>query len=234
MEYQKVQPEKGYEIVMRQILEQIHEGKLEPGQKLPSVVDLAASLGVGRSMIREALSALKAMGWLYIRQGGGTYVNMELPNPQGSLNQLFNNTDSLREILEVRKILETGAIALAAQNRNPEDLQKIEQILSRMEDVLQDESAGERADVEFHMQIAEASHNALLIQLMKSLSLRMQETMRDMRRLWFYKEETSAIRLLAEHQAIYEAIRLQDGDAAAKLMEKHLLKVEKVLKKESI
>src|SRR4051794_23580344 len=110
MKFQYVQPQKGSEMVLEQIKERIISGDLPPGSRLSSVVDLAVNFGVGRSTIREALSALKAMGWIQIRQGGGTFVSTELPN---DLNEnesgtgfigLFHHAESIKEILEVRKV----------------------------------------------------------------------------------------------------------------------------------
>ena len=230
----KIETQKGHEIVASHILGQIEQGELTPGQKLPSVVDLATAYGVGRSTIREAVSALKAMGWLDVRHGGGTYVKAVLPSPasQQSGGNLFQNADSIIELLEVRKALESSTAALAAERRTKEDLAKLRLILQRMEQVLYDEdtSEGERADVEFHMAIAVASGNSLLIQLMESLSQRFGDTIRSSRELWFYQEKATAALLLDEHKEIYEAIAAGDQAKAVKHIDAHLAKVEKVLK----
>lgn len=229
-----LKPPKGYELVMEHIKKQIESGALPPGTKLSSVVDLAASYGVGRSTIREALSALKAMGWLDIRQGGGTFVKKELPGETTEdkpFGTLFQKTDSLQEVLEVRKLLESGCASLAAVNRSEEDLRLLGEILEEMSSLLDDEAASEQADVRFHLQIAKATGNSLLVQMMESLSQRMHASMKDLRRLWFYAERASAERLLDEHRSVFEAISAQDGSLAGERMLKHLLKVENVLRK---
>jgi GntR family transcriptional repressor for pyruvate dehydrogenase complex len=228
----KITLQKSPELVIAHIREQIDKGIWHPGQKLPSVVDLALSFGVGRSTVREALSALKAMGWLDIRHGGGTYISSEPPTSANEINDWFHRAKSLQEILEVRKVLETGNAALAAKHRNRADLEQLEQTLIRMEETLQDETLGEQADTLFHLQIARATQNTLLIQLMESLSRHIQETMSDTRRLWFFEEQATASRLLSEHRKIFQAIKEQDEALATELMKKHLLKVEKVLKKQ--
>ena len=235
MEFSYVQPQKGSEMVLEQIRERIISGDLPPGSKLSSVVDLAANFGVGRSTVREALSALKAMGWIQIRQGGGTYVSTELPNEADDMNSnsgfnsLFQHAESIKEILEVRKVLETGCASLAAENCSEEDIAALESILLQMEKNLAVDEEGEKADVLFHLQIAKATQNALLINMMQSLSERMQETMKESRKLWFYGEHASARRLLQEHTEIVAAIKARDESSAGDRMLQHISKVEKVL-----
>lgn len=231
MSFEKIKPQKGSDLVLQQLKAQIMNGELQPGTKLDSIVDLAVTFGVGRSTIREALSALKAMGWLDIQQGGGTYVKEVLPTSSPSLN-LFHSNDSLKEILEVRRILETGCASLAAEQRSEEDLQQLEHILKQMSDHIGDEDKSEEADTNFHLHIAKASGNSLLIQLMESLSQRLQETMKDSRKIWFYAEHATAIRLLNEHQSIYEAIKNQDIAEASMRMLNHIVKVESVLRED--
>jgi GntR family transcriptional repressor for pyruvate dehydrogenase complex len=230
----KIETQKGHEKVAEHILTQIKSGELVPGQKLPSVVDLATVFGVGRSTIREAVSALKAMGWLDVRHGGGTYVQAVLPSatPSSTPGNLFEGAESIREILDVRKILERGTATLAAQHRTDVQLLRLRQILADMEHsmVNGDIAAGERADVEFHVGIAVASGNSLLIELMGSLTQRMTETIRKTRELWFYEQKATAERLLDEHKSIYDAIAERDSLKASSLIEAHLTKVENVLK----
>ncbi|MDF2670809.1 MAG: FadR family transcriptional regulator [Paenibacillus sp.] len=235
MTFKQVKPQKGNELVMEQIKRQILEGDIIPGAKLASVVDLAVSFGVGRSTIREALSALRAMGFVDIRQGGGTYVVESLPvgnaaNGSGvDSDAIFERAESLQELLEVRKILETGCAAAAAKHRTEQDLEQLDEIIAIMRLHLTDELIGEEADVKFHLQLAAAAHNTLLQQLMESVSGRLHDSMKQTRRLWFYGEQEEAERLLQEHSNIVEAIRNRDELAAFDTMKQHLLKVENVL-----
>ncbi|MFS0722823.1 FadR/GntR family transcriptional regulator [Paenibacillus sp. 1P07SE] len=233
MEHLGQRPLKNSEWVMQDLLRQLNERELAPGDRLPSVVDLAARYGVGRSTIREALSAIKAMGRLDIRQGGGTFV-IESPTPPPHPAQLqpeawLDRSRSLRHILEVRQVLETGAALLAASHRTEADLEQLRQTLAEMEAELDDERAGEQADIRFHLQIAAATCNPVIADLMASLSGRLHESMKDTRALWFYSERSSSERLLREHRAIYEAIAAGDGPEAARLMGQHIAKVEQVL-----
>ncbi|MBH5318282.1 FadR family transcriptional regulator [Paenibacillus sp. GSMTC-2017] len=234
MQNMRIETEKGHEIVSRLILERIENGHWEPGCKLPSVVDLSLSFGVGRSTVREALSALKAMGWLDIRHGGGTFVKKILPSASStsSSSSFFQEASSILELLEVRKVIEAGTSALAAERRSEEDLEKLRAILDKMEQSLltNDTAQGERADVAFHAAIAAASKNSLLIGLMDSLSQRFSDSIGKTRELWFYQEKANALRLLEEHRSIFNAIEQMNVAQSTELISLHLTKVESELK----
>ncbi|UQZ35103.1 FadR family transcriptional regulator [Paenibacillus sp. PK3_47] len=227
----KVETEKGHELVRRAILTQIEEGRLQPGQKLPSVVDLSLSFGVGRSTIREALSALKATGWIDVKHGGGTFVNKVLPPSPGNSHDPFKHSENVKEILEVRIWLESGSAAFAAERRNEKDLERLKVIIEQMEHALamNNTQMSEHADIEFHLAIAAASHNELLNTLMGSLASKLTETMGKTRQLWFFEDKSSAALLLQEHHSIYEAISAQDSRLASQLIQAHLLKAADVL-----
>lgn len=217
---------------MQELKRDLAEGRRQPGDKLASVVELAERFSVGRSTVREALSALKAMGLLDIRQGGGTYVKA-IPADSAAgepLAEWMANAESLLQLVEVRRVLETGIASLAARNRTEEDAAELREAVSGMERVLADERAGEQADTAFHLRLAEATHNPLLIDLTRSLAERLQHSMKDTRALWFYADRLSAEELLAEHAAIMEAVVRRDEKAASEGMEKHLSKVEEVLR----
>ncbi|MFD1953547.1 FadR/GntR family transcriptional regulator [Paenibacillus thailandensis] len=233
-------PLKSYEWVMRDIKTKMEDGEYEQGARLPSVEKLAVQYGVGRSTIREALGALKALGMLDIRQGGGTFVRSVRPEAESGTGSPLHpgmlqpdvwadRALPLRHLLEVRRVLETGCAALAATNRSESDLALLKERLDEMERTLGNEEASEQADVGFHRSIAAATHNPVLSELMDSLSNKLHVHMRDMRALWFYAERSTAERLLREHAAIYEAIAAGDAKAAAGKMERHIAKVEQVI-----
>ncbi|MHA0857956.1 FadR/GntR family transcriptional regulator [Paenibacillus sp. CMAA1364] len=233
MNYQSVKPQKGSEIVMQHIREQIQSGVFAPGAKLPTVVEFAENFQVGRSTIREALSGLKAMGWLTIRHGGGSFVSEELPREMDSETSrgLFYQTELLQEVLEVRKFIEVGCATLAAERRTATDLEQMEHALQQMEISLGDEQSSDQADIHFHLCIARASHNTLFTSMMESLSERLQASMKESRRLWFFADRATAVALLQEHTLIYESIRDQNSKLAAERIIKHISKVEQVVQK---
>ncbi|OAS20237.1 FadR/GntR family transcriptional regulator [Paenibacillus oryzisoli] len=226
MVFQQIRPQKGSEIVLQHIKAQIEDGTYAPGSKLPTVVDFAASFQVGRSTIREALSGLKAMGWVDIRHGGGTYVVTTLPTESTSL---FDHSETLQEVQEVRRFIEAGCATLAASRRTDQHLSMLRGILLEMASSLENEELSEQADIRFHMEIAKASQNTLFIGMMESLTERLQQSMKASRRLWFFAERASAEQLLQEHRDIVEAIALQDERLAAERMSQHIAKVDHVI-----
>jgi len=226
-------PMKSSEWVQADLLRQLDDGTFAPGARLPSVDELARRYGVGRSTVREAVSALKAMGRLAVRQGGGTFA-LAAPAPAAAPARdrpalWSGRAATLKRILEVRRVLETGCAALAAVNRTAEDVAALEALVAEMERSLGDQALGEQADVKFHLGVAAATRNPLLVDMMQSLTERLHDSMRDTRELWFYAEQSSAERLLREHRSILEAIRDGDAAEAQRRMEAHIAKVEQVL-----
>jgi GntR family transcriptional repressor for pyruvate dehydrogenase complex len=232
MPFQQIKTPKGSDIVSEQIKKRILSGEFPPGARLPTVVELAGSFQLGRSTIREALSALKAMGWIDIRHGGGTFVNNEIPPAeQKESGDPFYLAESFQEIIEVRKYIESGCASLAAKRRTDEDLINLELILREMEETLGDETRSEQADIAFHLRIAAASGNSLFVHMMQSLTQKLQEHIKGSRQLWFFAERASAEQLLREHRAICEAIRSGDAQLAFERMVRHIEKVDDVLQK---
>ncbi|MFC5651825.1 FadR/GntR family transcriptional regulator [Paenibacillus solisilvae] len=232
MAFQQVKPQKGSEIVMQHIKQQIVSAAYPPGSKLPTVVELSSIFDVGRSTIREALSALKATGWVDIRHGGGTFVVEKIPvdsDNETNGRLFFYQTQSFQEVLEVRKFIEAGCASLAAERRTTDDLMQLEQLLQQMELAVNDEEQSEQYDIHFHLCIARASHNSLFISMMESMTERLQESMKESRRLWFFSEKASVRQLCQEHKRIYEAIKAGDSKLAGDLIMQHILKVDRVV-----
>ncbi|MCL6453350.1 MAG: FadR family transcriptional regulator [Alicyclobacillus sp.] len=218
--------QKAYERIAEQIWRDVENGVHKPGARLDTIEQLAKRYQVGRSTIREALSLLKARGLIESVQGGGTYVR------QRTLEQFreagagwLTSPSELKELLQVRKILEVGAISLAAMERTESDVAELGQIVEQMRHSVGDEEMSQLHDIHFHQSIARASHNRLLVNLMESLSRSMARTMRDTRKLWLYREAASAAALFEEHQQMYQAIVDHDPAAAAVRMTEHLDRV---------
>lgn len=226
-----IKPPKGSEYVMEHLKQDIISGKYQPGEKLPTVVQFAEIYQVGRSTIREALSALKAIGMLHIQHGGGTYVANKLPtiDVQKDVLQLFSETIVLREIIEVRQYIEAGCAHYAAIRRTDEDLAKLWQIVHRMQQHMASDIESEQADIDFHLTLAYASHNSLFIAMMESIANRLKESMRDTRKLWFFADQNTAAALYEEHLQIYHAIAQQNTSQASLLITDHIEKVNQVI-----
>jgi GntR family transcriptional repressor for pyruvate dehydrogenase complex len=232
MEFAKIQRSKIYEEIAEQLRAQIAAGVLKPGDKLPSAKELTERFQVGRSTVREALSALQAMGLIETRQGEGSYVKAP---PADGLQQVLGIVSLGRketmELLEARKALEAANASIAAQKRTDADLARMESLLARMKQHLGDETIGEQADVDFHMALAEATHNSIMVRLLETISAQMEKAIRETRRLQLYADRAVSERLWSEHHAIVEAVRVRDSELAHRKMLDHLLHVESVLHK---
>lgn len=233
MNFKRIKTKKIYEEVAEAIFDMIKTGALKPGDKLDSVQQLAEKFQVGRAAIREALTALKAMGLIELKHGEGTYVREFDPTVLTfplSVAVLMNKED-IWHLLEVRKLLEAGAASLAAHKRTEQDLNAMEQALHEMQEGIGNDELGEKADLAFHMAIAVASHNPILVSLMNSVSEMLIETMRETRRIWLFSKQTTTEKLLQEHTNIFEAIQEKNAEAARERMLQHLTNVENILQK---
>lgn len=232
MEIRRIQPKKIYEEVADSLIQMIKDGELNPGDRLESVEQLAQTFDVSRSAVREALSGMRAMGLVSMRQGEGTFVtkfdasNFSLPVTVGMLMQ----KEDIKELYEVRKILEAGVARSAALYHQASDLQSLQEAIGEMENADKNGSLGEDADMRFHMAVANATHNQILIHLMRSVSEVMLTVLRETREVLIHSEKKTAS-LINEHQLIYEAIKARHPDQAEQYMLTHLRNVEKSLEK---
>ena len=231
LEYKHVQTKKKYEEVCEILHEKIRKGELKPGDRLDSVDYLAEQLQVSRSAVREALSALKAMGLIEIKQGSGTFVR---PFPKQKLDfplstAILTNQQNVPHLLELRKIIEVGTVASAARNRTQADISRLESILVEMKNVQGDGELGEKIDFEFHLAIASASQNPLLANLLDQVSGLTIDIMRETRKIWLFSKKTTSEQLYDEHMQIFLAIKQQNPELAELAMFSHLSNVEKLL-----
>lgn len=231
MHYKKIKAKKIYEEVAESLHEMIRTGVLQPGDRIDSVQKLSENFQVSRSAVREALSALKAMGLVDIKQGEGTFVKSFDANQMvfPLSTAILMNKEDISNLLEVRKIIEVGTVTSAARNRTQEDLTKMREILEEMKGSPLNEELGEKVDFEFHTSISIASHNPLLSIFLDQVSGLMFETMKETRRIWLYSKNTTREKLFYEHMKIYEAIEQQDEDKSKHAMLCHLENVEKIL-----
>ncbi|MDQ0300135.1 GntR family transcriptional repressor for pyruvate dehydrogenase complex [Salibacterium salarium] len=231
MTLEQIESKKISEIVREQIEESIKKGEIQPGSKLDSVVQLSEQFQVSRSAVREALSALRAVGIVTIKQGEGTFVNnydfSSVLDPMKP-NRIISKKEML-ELFEVRKMMEVGATELAAEKRTSDLLKALKDALFEMKEASIENNVGEAADVAFHIAIAEASQNGLMMDMMNQLSDTLRKTMFESRRVWIFSEKRTLERLYEEHERIYNAIEKQDASQARKAMLEHLSNVEQTL-----
>lgn len=207
----------------------ILEGRLHPGDRLPVEKDLAATLGLSRGTLREAVRALTLIGVLDTRQGDGTYVTSLEPHVLlASLSfavDLHQGNGALL-LLETRRVLESYATGQAATMLGSADLARLEQLLTEAEQLLHSDPVDHDAllanDQEFHRTIVRATGNAVMASLIESLS---GQTMRA--RLWReLADEGAARRTVAEHRAIAEALVAGDPERARLRAAVHVAGVE--------
>lgn len=191
----------------------INSGQLRPGDRLPREADLAAAIGVSRSSLREAVRALSLVRILDVRQGDGTYVSSLDPDSLlEALNFLldFRRDSSILEFLEVRRILEPAATAMAARTMSAEGVAELRALVHSTEHA---DGVSElvRHDLAFHSAIAAGAGNSVLASMVESVSMPTERA-----RIWRGLTETDAVnRTLAEHLAIVEAIEARDADIAS-------------------
>ena len=214
----------GYELVAERILELIAESGLRPGDRMPTENELAAQLGTSRTVVREAVKILSAIGRVSAQKGRGLYV----ADGGGMLGStgwggffLPTDLDHVYMLFEFRRVQESAASRLAATRATPAELRAIEEAaeLCREGHVTGEYELFDRGDDDFHLGIAAASHNAFLV-----------AALREARRL---QRQSSIIGLqgdigghaeeaVAEHTAIHHAIRDGDPEAAARAAAVHI------------
>ncbi|QHW33857.1 FadR family transcriptional regulator [Paenibacillus rhizovicinus] len=224
MEITRLSKRNHYEEIAEQLKQLILDGKLKVGDKLPSTKEMSEQFGVGRSTTREALSALKAMGFIEIRQGGGCRVISSAPAPVElpELQQLRMNRETLLELLEARQSLEVANASIAAEKANDADIELLRKLMLEMEAAIGDDLEGERTDLLFHLNMAKATHNSIMVRLFESIVGQLEIVIRDIRRVEIYANQSVAERLYREHLAIFEAVCDRDAALAGQRMKEHL------------
>ncbi|RXZ80068.1 FadR family transcriptional regulator [Paenibacillaceae bacterium] len=231
MAFNKITTHKIYEQIADQLKAQIVNGGWKRGEKLPSTKELSEQFQVGRSTMREALSALKAMGLIEIRQGEGCFVR-EVTGDEVQLPQfeaLLLGKDAIFDLMAARKALEIANASLAAKQRTAEDLAAFEALITFMEAHIGDEAEGEQADIGFHQLLSAATHNPIMVRLLEMIASQMEIAIRETRRLQMYSNKQISHRFWEEHKLIYEAVKAQRPEEAEQRMREHLNHVEKLL-----
>jgi GntR family transcriptional repressor for pyruvate dehydrogenase complex len=209
-------------LALKLLRQYIKDMKLEPGMRLPAERELADMFSVGRPALREAIQALSVLEVLVSRRGSGTYVR-SLANLEGGwpANPQLDEMDfDLIELLEVRKIIEPQAAGLAAGRATPEELRDIKDHLVKLIENVDIISVREQQDFLFHDAVVRASGNRILRALFDSLTPILVKS----RKVTGPSHHDSA-RIVQQHTAIYEAIRIGNADLAQEGMRRHLLGV---------
>jgi DNA-binding FadR family transcriptional regulator len=213
---------------IEKIKEMIISGALSPGDRLPREADLAERLGLSRNSLREAVKALSLIHVLDVRQGDGTYVTSLEPSllldAMGFVID-FHRDDTVLEFLEVRRILEPAATAMAASRMSQQDVAELRGLLEQLGETPSIEELVAN-DLEFHRRIALGAGNQVLCSLVDGLSGPTQRA-----RIWRGLTQESAVaRTLAEHRAICDAISSGQPEVARAWATVHVAGVEQWLR----
>lgn len=206
------------------IKEMIFSGELQPGDRLPREGDLALRLGLSRSSLREAIKALSLMSVLDVRQGDGTYVTgLDAGMLSNALSFVvdLHHGESVLHLLEVRRLLEPAAAAVAATRMSENELDELDALLDGLGPAPTVEELV-ASDQDFHRRIAEASGNPVLSSIIGSLSGPTQRA-----RTWRGLDEESAVeQSLNEHRHIVSSMRMRNPEAARAWATIHIIGVE--------
>jgi GntR family transcriptional repressor for pyruvate dehydrogenase complex len=214
---------------MKEILESIKSGDLKSGDKLPPERELTKMLGVGRSTLREAISALVLVGYLEVIQGRGTFLKIDFQSVKLSALELTNvqTAASIIDLVEVREILECNAVKLAARRADSNDIRRISEVLARMKETVDDIKRFEEHDFDFHITLAEATRNQMIFEMMKLIVKKVHKQYDRFK----HKTLFQADKAVFTAEQIVSSIASGEEEKAAGFMRDHLNLVTTELKR---
>ena len=221
--FARVRSQTAFEETVDQLGTAIKLGLLAPGSRLPAERDLCERLGIARSTLRQALTALGHSGHVYATRGrhGGTFVADPQPPAHPPSPEMLSQW---RETCDRRLAVELGVAVLAADRAESAELDALDDVALALEDALEDFPAYRQADIRLHVGLAEAAHSACLVREMTEV----QGAMTDLIAHIAHPPEvlTSSN---AQHRRLLAAVRERDGMRAARVMTEHLKGTEHVL-----
>lgn len=210
------------------LLNLIVDGKYKDNDMLPPERILCEELGVSRTVVREAIKSLETRGILTVIHGKGIKVNPATSHDIANAFMLFLRRQkeevSMKDLLAVRYSIETEIAKTAAVMATDEDIKKLESIIAQMRLVINDVEKFVFIDLDYHLQLACATHNILFITIIEELVVPLRKS----------REETVSapdnVQSFQEHVNIFKSIKAHDAEGAQKCMADHLRHVEKVLR----
>lgn len=188
----------------------INGGHFKPGDRLPNIEELSRQLGVGRSSLREGLKGLQQLGLITVRHGGGTFVTEFIPGPHPHYSLL-------RDLAEVRRMVEVYASGLAAVRATDEQLARLAETLEQMQRSIHSALRFIHVDREFHMLVAQATQNPIIPNILASV-----EPMFEQMQEAIVFLPGSRQKALNWHHKILDALRARNPAAARRYMSLHL------------
>lgn len=208
-----------------QLISLINNGKLKPSDQLPPERVLARDLEVSRQSIREALKKAESKGLIKVRQGEGTFILSAASDLIESpiLTMMTEEVEKIYEFIEIRKLIEVWCAKKAAEFVTAKELKKMRKALSQTEKLIDSNEILGQPDIDFHIAIAEASHNTLMVHMMTTV----KQLFLSMFKISNFTRRPGKNRILIkQHQEIYEAIKSRNPNLAAQKMDRHLQFVE--------
>ncbi len=221
--YKVVRTSRLYEQIVQQIEESVLNGSLKPGDQLPAERDLAQRLGVSRTAVREAVKTLREKGLVEAYSGRGTFVTdgtSQAARQSFDLMVKIGQQEGSPHLAELRLILEPGIAALAAERVKEEDLTALREAVAVMDRAQKQPEAYIEADLDFHLALAEAVANPLILSLIDSIVGLLRE-----QRIKIFNVEGGPQRGQFHHKRILEAMERRDPETARSAMRAHLEQV---------
>lgn len=222
MTIKKIKYHRVYEDVIEQIENLILEGNLAPGDVLPTERELAQAFGISRGTLREAFRILEREGLIETRPGGGRFLSKNL-NQVEDKKQILENIEraTIIELLEAREIFETGIVELAAARATEQDIRDIEIAFEKWGKIDSDSDDPVNPDQAFHLSIAKATHNVVLVNLIDLHIDLLQKTLVKTVEIPGRKDE-----VYKEHYNILQAIKEKNPLKAKEALLHHLNQVK--------
>jgi len=213
--------------IVNQIKRLISEGDLRPGDRLPSERELVKEFGVSRPSLREALNSLVAMGFLEVKRTKRTFVkSITSARIQDPLSLLIKtDTQKIFDLIEVRKAMEAWGAYHAAQRATGADLQQLEGIIEEMRKAFGEGRSWEKQDADFHLAMAQATHNTIQTHLMSTIYDLLRESVARV-----FRDRGKMKKLLHQHCRIFNAIKSHSPERARERILDHLNYVESEVK----
>lgn len=216
--------------IIRQVREAILNGQLQPGQSLPPEKDLITQFGVSKHTLREALRSLEAMGFIEIKRGAGggpvvSEVDMEITRDSIANFLHFQNV-SVKDLSEIRKIIEPYLARLAAERFSAQEIEQLEEIDRKCRKVFEKKKdvVGAREEIDFHVYLAKASRNPVMLMILDFVNGMLTDLKTNIKPGQEFSEH-----VLESHSKIFTAIKSGDADVAEKAMLNHICDVENEL-----
>jgi GntR family transcriptional repressor for pyruvate dehydrogenase complex len=212
--------------IVDQIRNLISQGKLKPGDRLLPERELIREFDVSRPSLREALNSLITMGFLEIK-GKRTFIkSVASESMQNPLSLLLKaDTQKIFDLIEVRKAIEAWGAFLAAQRATEEDIKQLENIIEEMREAFEKGQSWEKQDADFHLGLAQATHNTIQTHIMSTIYDLLRESMAKV-----FKDRSKVKKLVDHHQRIFNAIKNHAPDKAREKTLEHLSYVESEVK----